>query len=127
MPMPIYLLLASILAAVGQILFKTGAQGRLVWVEFINPALIAGLVCYGLSTLLWIYCLSRLPLRVVYPYTALTFVLVYLGAFLAFGERPGGRGLLGVALVLVGLFLINGEMPNPAASATSSQRAAGPG
>lgn len=103
------LLAASISAAVGQMLFKAGAAGRSHWQEFINLSLIGGLGCYGLSTLLWIYCLSKLPLRVVYPYTALTFVLVYVGAFFLFGERPGVRGIAGVLMVLGGLFLINSD------------------
>ena len=109
MPMPLFLLAAAVLAAVGQVLFKAGAHARVHWLEFINPAVIGGLGCYGLSTLLWIYALSKLPLRVVYPYTALTFVLVYIGAFLVFGEKPGVRGIAGVVLVLGGLFLINSE------------------
>lgn len=108
-PMPLLLFVAAVTAAIGQVLFKSGAQGRVHWLEFINPAVIGGLGCYGLATLLWIYCLSKLPLRVVYPYTALTFVLVYIGAFLVFGEKPGMRGIAGVVLVLAGLFLINSE------------------
>ena len=119
LPMPVFLLLAAVLAALGQILFKSGAAGRTHWLEFINLPVIGGLGCYGLSTLLWIYCLSRLPLRVVYPYTALTFVLVYLGAFLAFGEKPGARGIAGVLLVLAGLFLINGEYRGTGEGASS--------
>jgi len=111
MPMQPLLMLAAVLAAVGQVLFKSGAGGRTHWLEFVNPAVIGGLGCYGLSTVLWIYCLSKLPLKVVYPYTALTFVLVYIGAFFVFGEKPGLRGIAGVALVLTGLFLINSERP----------------
>ena len=120
MPMHLFLFLAAIFAAIGQVLFKSGAHGRVHWLEFINPAVIGGLGCYGLSTVLWIYCLSKLPLRVVYPYTALTFVLVYIGAFLVFDEKPGGRGIAGVVLVLAGLFLINSDL-RAEAPATISQ------
>jgi drug/metabolite transporter (DMT)-like permease len=122
MPMHVLLLLAALLAAVGQMLFKAGAAGRVGLLEFVNLAVIGGLACYGLSTVFWIYSLSKLPLRVVYPYTALTFVLVYVGAFLVFGERPGLRGILGVALVLAGLFLINGEQ-SPVRPVVSQQAA----
>lgn len=120
MPMHLLLLFAAVLAAVGQMLFKAGAAGRTGLMEFVNLAVIGGLACYGLSTLFWIYSLSKLPLRVVYPYTALTFVLVYVGAFLVFGERPGLRGVLGVALVLAGLFLINGEPSSQHATVSRS-------
>lgn len=101
------LLVASTLfAAAGQLLFKTGASGRLVLVDFINAPVIAGLCLYAASTLLWIYSLSRLPLKNVYPFTALTFVLVYAGAILFIGERPSWRALTGVVIVLGGLYLV---------------------
>ena len=67
---------------------------------------LLGLGGYGISTLLWMYCLSKLPLRVVYPYTALTFVLVVAGAVLIFGERAGWRAGAGTLLVLGGLLMI---------------------
>lgn len=97
---------AAVLAALGQLLFKVGATGRVGWREMLNPYLFSGLFCYGLSTVAWIFALSRLPLRVVYPYTALTFVFVYVGAIGYLGERIDLRGVLGVACVLLGLFLL---------------------
>jgi drug/metabolite transporter (DMT)-like permease len=100
------LVCASLSAAGGQMLLKAGAEGRQHWQEFVNWQVIAGLTGYGLSTLLWLYCLSKLPLRVVYPYTALTFVLVLLGAVMIFGERAGWRAGVGTALVFGGLLLI---------------------
>lgn len=100
------LILASLLAAAGQVMFKTGAQGRSELLEFFNAWVFLGLGAYGLSTMLWIWSLSKMPLRLVYPYTALTFVCVYLAAFLVFDERPSLRGVAGVGLVLGGLFMI---------------------
>lgn len=100
------LFLACLTAAAGQMLLKAGASGRTHWLEFINWQVIAGLGGYGISTLLWMYCLSKLPLRVVYPYTALTFVLVVLGAVVLFGERAGWRSGTGTLMVLGGLLMI---------------------
>lgn len=100
------LLLACLTAAAGQMLLKAGANGRTHWLEFINWQVFAGLSGYAISTLLWMYCLSKLPLRVVYPYTALTFVLVVMGAVLLFGERAGWRSGSGTLMVLAGLLLI---------------------
>ena len=50
-----------------------------------------------------------MPLRVVYPFTALTFVLVYAGAVLFLGEKLTVRAALGVSCVLAGLFLLTSE------------------
>jgi drug/metabolite transporter (DMT)-like permease len=93
-------------AAFGQVAFKIGADGRTRWVEFINPWILAGLAAYALGTLLWIYCLSRANLTLVYSFAALTFVLVYAAGIVFLGERLALRGAFGVGLVLCGLILI---------------------
>ena len=105
--MMLALLGGTVLAATGQLLFKIGASGRESLSSFINPWLLSGLLAYALGTLLWIYALSRVRLTVVYPFTALTFVLVYLFGILILHEPTSLRALAGVALVLGGLFLIS--------------------
>lgn len=102
----VLLMASTLLAAAGQLLFKTGASGRVALVDFVNVPVVAGLCLYAASTFLWIYSLSRLPLKNVYPFTALTFVLVYAGAILFIGERPSWRAFTGVVIVLGGHFLV---------------------
>jgi drug/metabolite transporter (DMT)-like permease len=105
--MIVVLLAGTLLAATGQLLFKIGASGREAVSSFVNSWLLAGLLSYALGTLLWIYALSKVRLTVVYPFTALTFVLVYLFGVLILHEPTSGKALAGVALVLGGLFLIS--------------------
>jgi drug/metabolite transporter (DMT)-like permease len=100
------LLVASVLAAAGQLLFKIGASGRASLIAFFNPYIFTGLVLYGLGTIIWIYVLAREQLVHVFAFTALSFVLVYAGAVLLLGERMAIGGAIGVAFVLAGLFLI---------------------
>lgn len=100
------ILLAPVLAAAGQILLKIGASDGTRFRDFLNPSIGLGLVSYGLGTILWIVALSRLPLRIAYPFTALTFVLVYFAAVLLLGERFSIRGVAGTILILSGLALI---------------------
>ena len=102
-----FLLAGTLLAALGQLMFKVGATGRDTLAGFINVSILGGLTAYGLGTLLWIYALSKAPLTLVYPFTALTFVIVYLLGIFWLGESTSTRALLGVALVLVGLLLIS--------------------
>ena len=101
-----YLGLAAVFATAGQLLFKVGASHCTHWKDFINPSIGLGLASYGLGTMLWILALSRLPLKVVYPFVALTMVFVYFGAALLLGERITPRGLFGTLVVLAGLALI---------------------
>lgn len=102
----ILLLAATALAAAGQLLFKVGASGRVDIVEFVNPWIAIGLLAYGISTLIWIYALSMAPLTVVYPFTALTFVLTYLLGVSILHEPLTKPGIAGIALILIGLFLV---------------------
>jgi undecaprenyl phosphate-alpha-L-ara4N flippase subunit ArnE len=101
------LLLSSLSAAGGQLMLKEGAAGRTTAMEFVNPWLAGGLTLYVLGALLWIVGLSKAPLTLVYPYTALTFVIVYASGAALFGEVVPPRALAGIGLVLVGLLLIN--------------------
>jgi len=93
-------------AAAGQLLFKVGAVGSRSLLDFINPYILGGLVLYGLGTAIWIYVLSSEMLVNVYAFTALTFVLVYLAGIVFLGEAISKPAMLGVALVLSGLYLI---------------------
>ncbi len=101
------LLTGTLCAAAGQVLFKVGASGREALASFFNLWLFSGLLAYALGTLLWIYALSRVRLTVVYPFTALTFVLVYLFGVVILREPTTAQALVGVAFVLGGLFLIS--------------------
>lgn len=103
------LLLASIAAAAGQLLLKLGAEHRTRVLEFFNLWIAIGLLLYLCGTIVWVYVLSREKLVTVYAFTALTFVLVYLGAMLTLGETLTLRGGGGVLLVLAGLYLLAGQ------------------
>lgn len=100
------LLFSAALAAGGQIFLKLGAQGRSSVGAFVNVWIGLGFACYGMGMLIWIFALSRAPLVVVYPFTALTFVLVYTAGLVFFGETATARSLLGVGLVMAGLYLV---------------------
>ena len=100
------LMISALCAAGGQLLFKAGAHGAKAFPAFVNRWTLLGLIAYGIGTLLWIYVLSRVPLTLAYPFTALTFVLVYLAGAWLFGEPVTLRALTGVALILGGLFMV---------------------
>ena len=106
LPSLLMLLAASLAAACGQLLLKVGAQGRVHALEFLNAPVAFGLLLYLCGTILWIYVLSKEKLVVVYAFTALTFVLVYLASVFLLGERPTPGAFFGVALVLGGLAAI---------------------
>lgn len=100
------LVLGSLCASAGTILLKLGATGRTDIGSFVNPMIIAGLGLYGLGAVFWIYGMSRQNLISIYPFTILSFTIVYLVGILGLGERPTRLGFVGVALILAGLYLV---------------------
>ncbi len=96
----------AVFAAFGQVCFKFGAAGRAGLAEFANPWIALGLGLYVIGTMLWIGALSGAPLTVVYPFSALTFVLVNLLAVTVLGEALTVKGFAGTGLVIAGLFLL---------------------
>lgn len=83
----------------------TGLLGRLA-AYILQPAAMTGLLVYGVGTLLWIYAVSQRPISFLYPLTALTYVIVALGGKFLFGELISPQRWLGIAVVVVGVGLL---------------------
>lgn len=114
-----YLVLAvSILLAVcGQLLMKRGMQIfgtfpisqlhlKLIPI-FLNPFILGGLACFGLSSILWLVILSRLPLSLVYPMVSVAYVLVALAAMFLFKENVTLLRWIGIFVICFGVYLIS--------------------
>ena len=102
----LFLFTSSCLAVAGQLLFKLGAvPGH--WTKLLySPSLWAGLFCYGCSTALWIYSLTKVQLGVAYAFTSLTFVGVYVASFLILKEPVTAPKLLALGLIVSGFLIL---------------------
>jgi drug/metabolite transporter (DMT)-like permease len=99
-----------LILSAGQLLFKLTAirSPMLVSVGDLrhllqDPLLWLALLLYGAATLLWIFVLQRIALIHAYPFAALGFVLVPVGASIFFGERLSIGVLVGSALIVTGI------------------------
>lgn len=101
----IVLFASSIIAAMGQLLLKLGASSSITGM-LTSGKLWVGLCCYGVSTLLWIYVLSKEPLSKAYPFTALTFVLVYFLSYTILNETISLMQIVGAFVVLIGFMIL---------------------
>jgi len=72
----------------------------------LNPFIMATLLFYGTSLLLWVYTLSSLPLMVMTTFNCLTYVGVLLMSAFFFNETLTHTQLLGVLMVVGGVFLV---------------------
>ena len=75
-----------------------------------QPMFLVGFVLYGLAALVWFRVLSTQPLSLAYPLlVSLTFIFVTLGATTLFHEPMTARKLLGLAVILIGIFVVSVE------------------
>ncbi|MBN6070628.1 EamA family transporter [Aggregatibacter actinomycetemcomitans] len=109
----IYLItfISAVSAALGQLLLKLGSHERQEILDFFNLYNMTGLTCYVIGLLLWVYSLSRLPMSVVYAFSTVTFILVYILSHFLLNESLPPWSMVGIALIVVGfLCIILGQM-----------------
>jgi multidrug transporter EmrE-like cation transporter len=100
------LLLKAGVNAVGPIHFGASALWPTVGRVLVQWPVLAGLTCYVVSVGLWLVALSRVEVSVAYPMLSLGYVVNALAAWWLFGEALGPARFGGIALILLGVFLI---------------------
>jgi drug/metabolite transporter (DMT)-like permease len=70
------------------------------------PSLWYALTAYGLSVIVWIVGLSRVPVSQAYPLLSLGYVLNIGLAYWLFDEVPNVQRVLGVGVIIVGVVLV---------------------
>jgi len=70
------------------------------------PSLWYALTAYGVSVIVWIVGLSRVPVSQAYPLLSLGYVLNIGLAWWLFGEVPNAQRVLGVAVIIGGVVLV---------------------
>jgi drug/metabolite transporter (DMT)-like permease len=73
---------------------------------FQTPWVIVGFALYGLSSIIWLDVLSKLDFSLAFPMVGLTYVFTLLIGRFFFGEIVGWERVLGVALILSGIFFL---------------------
>jgi drug/metabolite transporter (DMT)-like permease len=73
---------------------------------FRTPWIILGFACYGISAVLWLDVLSKLDFSMAFPMVSLTYVFSLVIGRLIFHETVGLDRILGVLLILSGLFFV---------------------
>ena len=112
----IIIILSGILcASLGQVFWKLGmnAVGAIdnfsisgIVSMFLNPLVFLGLLMYGLSTIFWLIALSQKDLSYVYPFIALTFIIVLLFSKFLLHENVGIYRIVGTLIIIAGLIIV---------------------
>lgn len=105
----------SLALPVGQVMFKSAAvysakqTGPLLLKLMTNWPLLSAFAWYGVTSLLWFYILTKVPLSRAYPFALAGTSLVPIAAWLIFKEPIGWRMTAGFALMLAGLFVVQSQ------------------
>jgi len=109
------LIIYGLMSAGGLVLLKLGSANGAPF-EFINgklhlnltAAVIAGVLMYGLSFILYTYLVSKNDLAYIVPVsTAIVYVGIFFASFFIFKEAFTAVKIVGIFLILGGVILLN--------------------
>lgn len=101
------LLVKKGLLAVGQIPQNFGELIPFFWKTFTNAYVISAVLLTIVAALTWILAVSRAQLSFIYPFMALTYLLVALFSLLIFKENLTILRWLGIIVICLGVFLVS--------------------
>ena len=112
------ILFGVLLNAAAQLLLKAGtnAVGRFEFaatnivpvatrVAF-EPFILAGMMCYAVSLVVWIMGLSRVEVSIAYPLLSLGYVINIGLAWWLLGEVPNAQRVVGIGVIVAGVVLV---------------------
>jgi multidrug transporter EmrE-like cation transporter len=100
------LLLKAGTNAVGQFEFS-GANVVPVGMKLaFQPYIVAGIVCYLVSLVVWLMALSRVEVSVAYPMLSIGYVVNAVAAWYLFGEAVTPMRLAGIGIIVVGVYVV---------------------
>jgi len=72
----------------------------------LSPLIIIGFILYGLSAIIWLFILKRLPLSVAYPSLSLGYVLLIIVSSRVLNEPITSFKIIGSLLIVFGVYLL---------------------
>ena len=90
----------SLISAGGQLFFKLGVNDRNLIIIFL------GLICYGVSLLIWLFVLSKVDLSFAYSLVALTFVFLLIFSRIFLHETISASRIFGSFLIILGIIFV---------------------
>ena len=115
----IEILVSVFMGAIGQTVLKLGANKldslslslRTIFKDITHilliPEILVGLVLFGSSFLIWIKVLTKSDLSYAYPMVSLGYVLVALLSRFLFNEPFTVNKVIGVVMIISGVFVLN--------------------
>jgi len=101
------LLLGVLLNAGAQLLLKAGTNAVPLGPRLaLEPHILGGLACYGVSVVVWVVALSRVPVSIAYPMLSIGYIVNAFAAWYLFGEALSAMKLAGIGVIVLGVFMV---------------------
>ncbi len=71
-----------------------------------NLWLWVGLICYGISVVVWILALSRVDVSIAYPMLSIGYIVNAIAASHLFNEPLGIGKVVGIGIIIVGVYVL---------------------
>ena len=113
-----YVFISLLLVAGSQFLFKAGVlnlnagqkEDQPFWLKwimvFFKKNIILGLALNALAAVFWLLALSDLELSYVFPFLALNYVIVPVGASFLYHEKLSRTRITGIIIICIGVLCI---------------------
>lgn len=87
--------------------FSFGSILKMIFSSVTNIYIMGGLVCYAISLVLWMMTLSRVDVGFAYPLMSIGFIVTALAGYWFFGESLTFSRILGITLIMLGVYLVS--------------------
>ena len=71
-----------------------------------NLWLWMGLICYGISVIVWILALSRVDVSIAYPMLSIGYIVNAVAAWHLFDEPMNIGKIVGIGVIIVGVYIL---------------------
>ena len=91
---------------IGEFAFSIDNIVPIGWQLATQPFIVAGVLCYGISLIVWIMGLSRVPVSIAYPMLSIGYIVSAVAAWYLFGESLSAQKMAGIGFIMIGVYLV---------------------
>ena len=106
--------LAAFMGSIGQLEFKRGADNLQFDIRLLltNHHLIIGVAIYAISTIFYVYALSKGQLSILYPIIATSYIWTLIFSKIFLKEQVASLSWVGAFFILLGVTIIASQAGN---------------
>lgn len=73
---------------------------------FLSPMVLLGLFSFGVSAIVWLFVLAKIPLSSAYPFVSLGIIVTVFAGFYLFGESLTPFKVIGTGFIVLGILMV---------------------